>query len=207
MDQGQGILFLQMVGVGVGVAVFFDSLRALRRVFKHPNFWVQVEDLLFWAVTTLSILYVVLNHAGGALRFFYLLGMVLGGVGYFMTASPWVMGLFVWLLRWKVRVCYWLMRVLVWLVSPVVSLLQHTGRLLKRRWLRLLKKSTQRVKKSYDKGRTYGILKWTDYQTKQTQQRLHKEQQQLAYQRAQAYQARQAYLEERLRRARERDRR
>jgi len=205
MGQGQGMLFLQMALVGALVCVFFDTTRALRRVFRHHSFWVQVEDLLFWAVTTLAILYFILNHAGGELRFFYLLGMGLGAVLYFATASPWVMRLFVWGLRVKVQVFRWLVAVLRQLVSPFVKLWLKALAYVKRRVISASKTSKQRVQKTYHRGKNYGTLKWVGYKTKQQHKRTQREQLQLARQREQARQARQAHFEARLRKAREKD--
>ena len=42
----QAILFITSVEIGILMGVLFDLIRIFRKLLKHPNFLVQVEDML-----------------------------------------------------------------------------------------------------------------------------------------------------------------
>ena len=83
----QSILFFQTVALGVIIGVVFDIFRILRRVFKHKNIFVYIEDGLFWLMVFLGVLYFILNHAHGQIRFFFLFGIALGIILYLNSIS------------------------------------------------------------------------------------------------------------------------
>lgn len=83
----QTLLFLKAIQIGVVLAVLYDLVRLLRKLVKHPNWLVQLEDLLYWLgciVISFSLFYMY-NFA--QIRFFALIGMALGAILYLVTLS------------------------------------------------------------------------------------------------------------------------
>lgn len=83
----QAILFITSVEIGVLMGVLFDLIRIFRKLLKHPNFLVQVEDMLYWIACGLMGFYrlYVCNYA--EIRPYIFVGIVLGAVFYFATFS------------------------------------------------------------------------------------------------------------------------
>ena len=52
-------LFLLFILNGLLIGLFFDFFRILRKSFKTNDFITYIEDMIFWIVTGLSILYFI----------------------------------------------------------------------------------------------------------------------------------------------------
>ena len=83
----QSILFLRSLEIGVLMGTLFDLVRIFRKLIKHPNFLVQIEDMLYWIVCGFIGFYMlyVCNYAD--IRPFVFIGILLGAIFYFMTFS------------------------------------------------------------------------------------------------------------------------
>jgi spore cortex biosynthesis protein YabQ len=85
--ESQAVLFLISVAVGAFGAFFFDIFRILRKIVKHVNFAVQIEDILFWLVLSFVMFYVIYMQNNGEIRFYLILGFSLGMILYLQTVS------------------------------------------------------------------------------------------------------------------------
>ena len=83
----QSILFLRSLEIGILMGILFDLVRIFRKLIKHPNFLVQMEDMLYWIVCGFIGFYMlyVCNYAD--IRPFVFIGIILGAIFYFMTFS------------------------------------------------------------------------------------------------------------------------
>lgn len=83
----QAALFLRSVEIGIMMGILFDLIRIFRKLVKHPNFLVQIEDMLYWIVCGFIGFYMfyVCNYA--EIRPFIFIGISLGAIFYFMTFS------------------------------------------------------------------------------------------------------------------------
>ena len=84
---GQGTLFLSTVLIGALIGFFYDIFRIIRMVFKHPNFLVQIEDVLYWLIATFLTFYLMLHINSGEIRIYIILGAFFGMAVYFFTLS------------------------------------------------------------------------------------------------------------------------
>ena len=57
MVQNQAYLFLVFSLTGVAIGILFDFFRILRRTIKTVNIVTYIEDVLFWGLTGVLILY------------------------------------------------------------------------------------------------------------------------------------------------------
>ena len=82
---------LQVAGTaflhGAVITVVYDLIRIFRRVIAHGNFWIGVEDFLFWIWTSLWIFSVLYRENDGSFRMYTILAMVLGMIFYHKTMS------------------------------------------------------------------------------------------------------------------------
>ena len=94
MAQNQAYLFLVFSLTGVIIGVLFDFFRILRRSIKTSNFITYIEDIIFWILTGLLILYNIWYFNNGEIRIFLFLGIILGVLIYMSTLSSIVIKLF-----------------------------------------------------------------------------------------------------------------
>ena len=71
-------LFLESVLLGFFFGLCYEVLRFLRLALPHPDFFVNLEDLLFFLPATVIYLFFLFCEADGVIRWFSL-GGVLGG--------------------------------------------------------------------------------------------------------------------------------
>jgi len=84
---GQAWLFLSTVLMGAIIGLFYDFFRIARRVASHSTLVVQLEDVLFWVITTGAVFYFMLNRNFGEIRPFSIIGVACGIMLYFATIS------------------------------------------------------------------------------------------------------------------------
>ncbi len=77
--------------LGVCVTFLYDILRIFRRVIKHKDALVSIEDFLYWIVVAISVFYVMHTESNGTLRWFAILGATIGmGIYKKTLSSPFV---------------------------------------------------------------------------------------------------------------------
>lgn len=87
----QATLFLLTVVLGMFTGFIYDIFRILRKSIKHKSFIIQIEDVVYWIIVSFIMFYFMLNKNNGEIRFFTIIGLFLGMVIYFYTASIFVM--------------------------------------------------------------------------------------------------------------------
>ena len=87
MAQNQAYLFLVFSLTGVAIGVLFDFFRILRRTIKTSNIITYIEDVLFWILTGLLILYNIWYFNNGEIRIYMFLGIIMGVLIYMSTLS------------------------------------------------------------------------------------------------------------------------
>ena len=87
MALNQAYLFLIFTINGIIVGILFDIFRILRRSFKTSNIFTYIEDVLFWILTGLILLYSIFTFSNGEIRFYMFLGVFLGCILYMLLFS------------------------------------------------------------------------------------------------------------------------
>lgn len=82
------ILFMKSVWYGSFLLIIYDCLRILRRVFKHSNFVVSVEDLVFWIGSGLFLFAKYFQDNSGVLRAYLFVGIAVGVLSWHFSLSP-----------------------------------------------------------------------------------------------------------------------
>ena len=85
-------LFGQAVLFGVLMFAVYDILRVVRRIFPHGILWISVEDLIFWVLAAVLFFLQLCRDNNGIIRFFILLGMVVGAWCYNRSLGRRLMG-------------------------------------------------------------------------------------------------------------------
>ena len=80
-------LFAVCLLLGAALALLYDVVRVLRLLFRHWDWLVDVEDLLYWVFTGWSVFQTLFYFNRGALRGYAFLGLFLGVLLYTLTIS------------------------------------------------------------------------------------------------------------------------
>lgn len=83
----QGYLFAIFIINGILIGVLFDIFRILRKSFKTPDIITYIEDIVFWIVSGITILYSIFVFNNGEIRLYIFVGILLGIIFYILTIS------------------------------------------------------------------------------------------------------------------------
>ncbi len=64
--------------MGIFITFVYDLLRILRRVIPHGAFFVSLEDMFFWLYCTAEVFLLMYHEGNGSLRWFAILGAMMG---------------------------------------------------------------------------------------------------------------------------------
>ncbi len=83
-------VFLSFVLCGGILYLCYDLFFVIRKQTKAEGMMVHLQDGLFWVVSLFVLFFFVFTNSRGTVRFYELLGAVLGAVLYGLTLSKWV---------------------------------------------------------------------------------------------------------------------
>ena len=83
----ESLFMLYALLMGIFITFVYDLLRILRRVIPHNIFWISLEDLVFWGFCAVEVFLLMYHVSNGTLRWFAVLGALLGMFLYSKTLS------------------------------------------------------------------------------------------------------------------------
>ena len=104
MVQNQAYLFLVFSLTGVEIGILFDFFRILRRTIKTGNIVTYIQDILFWILTGILVLYNIWYFNNGEIRVYMILGIIIGTLIYVSTLSNIFVKLFTRILNTIIKV-------------------------------------------------------------------------------------------------------
>jgi len=93
MITNQAYLFFIFLINGIIIGLLFDFFRILRRSFKTNNIITYIEDILFWILTGIILLYSIFIFNNGEIRLYLFLGVMLGIIIYMLTISTFIINI------------------------------------------------------------------------------------------------------------------
>lgn len=106
---------LHAIWMGVFITFVYDFLRIFRRVLPHGSFFVSLEDLIFWVYCAEEVFLLMYHESDGTLRWFAVIGAMVGMFLYKKLVSPLFVRYLSWLLSKLLEI---LGRVLNWICRP-----------------------------------------------------------------------------------------
>ena len=73
--------------IGIIISIVFDFFKALRKNIKHKDLFVYIEDSIYLLFCTILIFLGIFKLNSGVLRFYLIIALVLGILGYSLTIS------------------------------------------------------------------------------------------------------------------------
>ena len=84
--------------MGIFITFVYDLLRIFRRILSHNSFFVSLEDLGFWIYCGAEVFLLMYRESNGMLRWFAVLGALLGMALYKKLISPFFVRYVSWIL-------------------------------------------------------------------------------------------------------------
>ena len=101
--------------MGIFITFVYDILRIFRRVVPHGGFLVSLEDLGFWIYCAAEVFLMMYHESNGHLRWFAVIGALIGMLLYKKLVSPWLVK---YVSLWLSKVFQMLGKVLNFLLKP-----------------------------------------------------------------------------------------
>lgn len=120
MAGNQTYLFMVFTLVGIAIGVIFDLFRILRKAFKTKDFVTYIEDVLFWIITGIIIIYAMYVFSDGELRFFMIIGIVLGTAMYMLTISKYVIKVSVFIINIIKRIIIFPIKIIINMTKKLI---------------------------------------------------------------------------------------
>lgn len=83
------VFFLHSVVMGVIITFVYDWFLIIRKLIKHGTLWISFEDFIFWIACGIGVFYMLYRENNGILRWFTVIGAMLGMVCYKWLVSKW----------------------------------------------------------------------------------------------------------------------
>ena len=99
MAINQAYLFLIFTLNGILIGLLFDFFRIMRKTFKTINVVTYIEDIIFWILTGISIIFFMYRFSDGNLRFYIFIGLGLGCLIYILLLSKIVTKIFMFIIK------------------------------------------------------------------------------------------------------------
>ena len=83
----QAYTFVIFILYGFLIGILFDFFRVLRKSFKTPNIVTYIQDILFWIIVGITLLFTIFRFNDGELRSYIFIGIILGLTIYMLVFS------------------------------------------------------------------------------------------------------------------------
>lgn len=83
----QEYAFIIFILNGLLIGLLFDIFRILRKSFKTPDLITYIEDIIFWILSGLILLYSIFKFNNGELRLYIFIGVIIGILIYMLIFS------------------------------------------------------------------------------------------------------------------------
>ncbi len=123
MINNQSYIFFMFSLNGVLIGLLFDFFRIIRKCFKISNFITYIQDILFWILTGISIIFFMYFYSEGTIRLYLFIGMILGFFIYMLIISKYIIKLFVFIIEIMKMVFIKLIELIVRPVKKIVKTL------------------------------------------------------------------------------------
>lgn len=125
MILSQASLFLIFIINGIIIGIVFDIFRILRKSFKTPDIVTIIEDILFWIITGIIILYSIFVYNNGEIRFFMFIGIFLGAMLYMLLLSNYVIKLSVKTILMLKKLLEYIFKILIFPIKTIYKIIKN----------------------------------------------------------------------------------
>jgi len=104
---------------GIVISIIFDMFRILRRSFKTPDFITYIQDILFWIIAGIIMLFAIFKFNNGQIRSYIFIGTALGIIVYMLTLSKYFIKYSVSIIKVIKKIVYFLIS-FIWKIAKII---------------------------------------------------------------------------------------
>ena len=135
------LICLLLFGVtGIVIGILFDIFRIWRRSFKTADWLTGLQDILFWLLTGIIVLFSIFQFNQGEIRSYVFIGMAIGIILYMLTISRFVV-------QNCVKVIQWMKKILAY---PIKIFLQFIKKM-SQKPIKFLRNLLKKIKSNFNK--------------------------------------------------------
>ncbi len=116
-------LFLLAILIGLTTGFIYDMIKTIRKIIRHNNFAIQVEDFLFWIIISASTFFIMLNKNSGQIRGYCIGGALFGMLLYSLTLSKFVVSTSVGIVNFFIKIIMNALRIIFLPVKFVIKII------------------------------------------------------------------------------------
>lgn len=135
--------FAIFILVGFLIGLLFDMFRISRRTFKTSDIVTCLEDVLFWILTGLLILFSIFKFNNGNIRVYIILGIFIGLALYMLVFSKIVINTLVKIVLIVKQIISFIIKVILYPINLILKIFKIATKPIKK----LLKNLTNILKK------------------------------------------------------------
>ena len=83
----QAKIFLIFIIVGILISFIFDMFRIVRKVYKFTDIMIYIQDVLFWILAGLILLFSIFKFNSGSIRLYLFFSVFIGAILYTCSIS------------------------------------------------------------------------------------------------------------------------
>ena len=110
----QAYIFLIFFISGMLIGILFDIFRISRRTFNTTDFVTYLEDILFWIITGLFLIFILFTFSNGEIRLYNVISLIIGFVCYILTISKFFIKINVIILSFLKNISYKILKILIY---------------------------------------------------------------------------------------------
>lgn len=119
--------FLHSFLMGIIITFMYDGFLILRRLIRHSDLLISLEDMVFWIACAIGVFYMLYEENNGILRWFAVFGAALGMIVYKKSISSLIINSISMLIE---RIFHILFCILRFLLRPVRFLVRKIRKFL-----------------------------------------------------------------------------
>lgn len=155
MISNQASLFLIFTIEGIIIGLIFDIFRILRKSFKTTDIVTYIEDILFWLITGILILYTIFVFNYGEIRFFMFIGIFIGAMLYMLLISRYVIKISVTTIEFIKKTIMLILKIVIFPIykifkkifsKPIVFCIINIKKIIRQIKIKFFKKTTTNFK-------------------------------------------------------------
>lgn len=125
-------IFLIYIVSGIGISIFFDIFRVLRKSIKTSNLITYIEDTIFWIIVGLFLIWEIFTISYGELRSYIFIGLLIGVVLYLATISKYFININVKILNFIKSIVLKIVSILKKIARFILKIIKPIYNLVKR---------------------------------------------------------------------------
>ncbi len=111
---------------GITISILFDIFRIRRKVCKAPNLLTYFEDILFWIISAIILLYTVMKYTTGELRIYMFVGLFIGILIYFKFFSKLIVKFFSSIIKFIITIIVRIFKIILYPFKKTLNLLKKS---------------------------------------------------------------------------------